>query len=51
VLAPTTTITVVALVTVQDVAEVPVLGVAPTFAVHANPAMKLVPVTVMVLLA
>jgi hypothetical protein len=48
--APITTTTVVALAYVH-VAEVPELGVAPTFAVHANPAMKLVPVTVMVLLA
>ena len=46
--APITTTTVVALAYVH-VAEVPELGVAPTFAVHANPAMKLVPVTVMVL--
>ena len=50
VFAPITTTTVVALPYVH-VAEVPVLGVAPTFAVHTNPSMKLVPVTVMVLLA
>jgi len=48
VLAPSTTTTVVALAYVH-VAEVPVLGIAPTFAVHTNPAMKLVPVTVTVL--
>jgi hypothetical protein len=48
---PITTTTVVALAHAHDVASVPVLGVAPTLAVHTNPAMKLVPVTVMVLLA
>ena len=47
---PITTTTVVALAHVHDVASVPLLGVAPTFAVHANPSMKLAPVTVMVLL-
>ena len=47
---PMITTTVVALAYVH-VAEVPVLGVAPTFAVHTNPSMKLVPVTVTVLLA
>jgi len=48
--APSTTTTVDALAYVH-VAEVPLLGVAPTFAVHTNPSMKLVPVTVTVLLA
>ena len=46
--APITTTTVVALA-YAHAAEVPVLGVAPPFAVHENPEMKLVPVTVMVL--
>jgi hypothetical protein len=50
VVAPITTTTVVALAYVHDVASVVKLG-PPTFAVHANPEMKLVPVTVMVLLA
>ena len=49
VLTPITTTTVVALAYAHDVASAPLLGVAPTFAVHTNPAMKLVPVTVMVL--
>ena len=48
--APVATPTVVALA-YSHVAEVPVLGVAPTLAVHANPAMTLMPVTEMVLLA
>ncbi len=47
--APITTTTLDTLETTQDVAAVPELGVAPTLAVHANPGMKLVPVTVMVL--
>ena len=47
--APITTTTLDTLETEQDVAAVPELGVAPTLAVHANPRMKLVPVTVMVL--
>ncbi len=47
--APITTTTLDTLETKQDVAAVPELGVAPTLAVHANPRMKLVPVTVMVL--
>ncbi len=47
--APITTTTFDTLETEQDVAAVPELGVAPTLAVHANPRMKLVPVTVMVL--
>ena len=47
---PTTTTAVVAFMTVQDVAAVPEMGLAPILAVHANPEMKLVPVTVMVLL-
>ena len=47
--AAVTTTTVVALAHVQDVAGVPALGVAPTLALHANPEMKLAPVTVMVL--
>ena len=45
----TTTTAVVSLVTLHDGASVPVLGVAPTFALHAKPRMKLAPVTVMVL--
>ena len=49
VVAPITTTTVVALPYAHDVASVPELGVAPTLAVHTNPEMKLVPVTVMVL--
>ena len=51
VLDPITTTTVLALAYSHDAASVPELGVAPTFAVHTNPEMKLVPVTVMVLLA
>ena len=51
VLDPITTTTVVPVAYAHDVASVPELGVAPTFAVHTNPEMKLVPVTVMVLLA
>ena len=47
--APITTTVLVAVKTKQDVAAVPELGVAPTLAVQANPGMKLVPVTVMVL--
>ncbi len=46
---PMTTTAVVAFVTVQEVAAVPEMGLAPTLAVHAKPEMKLVPVTVMVL--
>jgi hypothetical protein len=47
---PTTTTAVVAFMTVQDVAAVPEMGLAPILAVHAMPEMKLVPITVMVLL-
>ena len=50
VFAPMTTTAVVAFMTVQDVAAVPEMGLAPILAVHAMPEMKLVPVTVMVLL-
>ena len=49
VLPPITTTTVFAVAYVH-VAGVPLLGVSPTFAVHSNPAMKWVPVTVIVLL-
>ena len=49
VFAAITTVTVVALAYVQDVAAVPELAVAPTLALHAKPEMKLAPVTVMVL--
>jgi hypothetical protein len=49
VLPPITTTTVFAVAYVH-VAGVPVPGVSPTFAVHSNPAMKLAPVTVIVLL-
>ena len=49
VFAPITTVTDVVLTTVHDMAAVPLLGVTPTLAVQANPRMKLVPVTVMVL--
>ena len=45
---PMTTTAVVAFATMQDVAAAPVLGVAPTLALHKNPGMKLVPITVMV---
>ncbi len=48
VVAPITTVTVVAL-TYVHVATGPALAVAPTLAVQAKPAMKFVPVTVMVL--
>ena len=47
---PMTTTAVVAFVTVQEVAAVPEMGLAPTLAVHAKLQMKLAPVTVMVLL-
>ena len=50
--APITTTTVVALAYSHDAAGVLVVGtLLPTTAVHAKPEMKLVPVTVMVLLA
>ena len=49
VFAAITTVTVVVLTTVHDMAAVPLLGVAPTLAVQANPRMKLVPVTVIAL--
>ena len=48
VLAPMTTTAVVAFATVQDAAATPVLGVAPTLALHKKPGMKLAPITVMV---
>ena len=44
-----TTTTVVALAYVHDVAPVPLLAGAPTFAVHTKPDMKFAPVTMMVL--
>ena len=44
-----TTTTVVALAYVHDVAVVPLLACAPTFAAHTKPDMKFSPVTVMVL--
>ena len=50
VFAPMTTTAVVAFMTVQEVAAVPEMGLAPILAVHAMPEMKLVPITVMVLL-
>ena len=50
VFAAITMTTAVAVAHVHDVVAVPELGVAPTFAVHAKPAMKFEPVTVMVLL-
>ena len=47
---PITTTTVVALAYAHDVAAVEAeVADTPTLAVHTNPAMKLVPVTVMVL--
>ncbi len=46
---PITTVTSVALTEVHDVAELPVVGVGPTLAVHTKPEIKFVPVTVMVL--
>ncbi len=49
VLAPMTTTAVVAFATVQDAAAAPVLGAAPTLALHKKPGMKLAPITVMVL--
>ncbi len=48
VLVPMTTTAVVAFATMQDVAKAPVLGFAPTLALHKNPGMKLLPITVMV---
>jgi hypothetical protein len=47
VFSPITTTASETLATVQDVAAVPELGVAPTLAVHSKPGMK--PVTVIVL--
>ena len=44
-----TTTTVVALAYVHDVASVPLLADAPTFALHTKPDMKFAPVTVIVL--
>ncbi len=44
-----TTTAVASLCEVHEVASLPMLGFAPTFAVHANPGMKFAPVTVMVL--
>jgi hypothetical protein len=48
VLAPMTTTAVVTFATMQDAAAAPVLGVAPTLALHKKPGMKLAPITVMV---
>ena len=47
--APMMTTAVVAFATVQDAAVAPVLGSAPTLALHKKPGMKLAPDTVMVL--
>jgi hypothetical protein len=49
VFSPITTTAAVTFATVQDVAAVPELGVAPTLAVHLKPGMKLVPITVILL--
>jgi hypothetical protein len=48
--APMTTVTVVALTYVHDVAAVPFAGAEPTFAMQSRPLMNPEPVTVIVLL-